>query len=605
MTVNERYYRPIAPWTGRLVLPRPEERRPDGGVFIVVENAPDSHQSLLGRTCWLTWKKGTPFARIIAMETTDIIFTDEARRAGEEGKVLPLRLDGWRGVSPLESLAGIRPADDVQVMLRDVTAVYSPGQALIQIGEEPVQVTGERVALAVFLQPEDREMGRHLVRHYNPATERFDGPTETVLAGEIPALKKPPVPAASLAEIHGSPLNQQGWYLYGSSAGGTFTVKALEPRGLFLLKPTEYRYDLDSCMAYIDHDSWAGMKRGNYRIAHLDASVPERVTAGDQVMSSSLKEGDAGLVAHLFGWIGGDRGEGPDPRGIVSGHCSFGFAAVRRDAFTGELRWQIEYRQVYCHNPQGIAAGAHAWHSYMGSLRRGIMYLPPVSDTILLHPAFGFSYRFGTISFVPLREIEKELFRITAQTRSGAGSGITPIHMAQSCSQDSTMALHSLWHRMKLQCFSNGGILRWVKKNRATAQARMFNDLRRIVFRWDSRFTPFRIVPPRWKRYLRVRPYRRATGRIGEIIDAIITYRSVLPRGVHDDVSKIFIGHGAKLWVIRTDGIGGDIPGVEPLWPSTLSLRHPRPGAPAPAGETGEIDRAAEIRVPGLSDGNG
>ncbi|MBN1534223.1 MAG: hypothetical protein JXA20_16240 [Spirochaetes bacterium] len=605
MTINDRHYRPIAPWSGRLVLPRPEERRPDGGVFIVVENVPDSHHSLLGRTCWLTWKKGTPFARIIAMETTDILFSHQAHRGIQEGKVLPHRLNGWRGVSPLETLAGIRSEDDVQVMLRDVTAVYSPGQAIIQIGEEPVQITGERIALAMFLRPEDRDCRRYLVRHFNPATERFDGPTEVVLSEEIPSLKKPPLPAASLSRIERSPLNSLGWYMYGSLSGGVFTVKALEPRGLFLLRPSEYRYDPASCADYIDRESWTAIQRGTHRIVLLDATMPERITAGDPIRSTLLKEGDTGLVAHLFGGIGGERGEGPDRRGIVSGHSSFGFATVRRDAFTGELRWQIEYRQVYCHNPQGIVAGAHAWHSYMGSLRRGIMYLPPVSDTILIHPAFNFSFRFGTTSFVPLREIEKELFRITARTRSGAGSGITPICMAQSCAQDSTMALHSLWHRMKRQCFSNSGILSWVRKNRTTPQARLFSNLRRIVLQWDSRFTPFSIVPPRWKRYLQVRPYHRAAGRIGELLDAIITYRSALPRGVHDEVSKIFLRCGARLWVIRTDGIGGDIPGVEPLWPSTLSRRHPRPVAPRRGGEAGLQERVREIDVPGLSDGSG
>ena len=576
MDRNGNYFQPIALWSGRLILPGPEERREDGGVFILMENVPESHRSLLGKKAWLTWKASSPLARIAGRETVDMVFTAETLKSRDKGNIHPDRLNGWRRVSPLETLAGCRRNDDVQVRLKDVTAVYTAGTALVQTGEEPVQIAGETSALVKFMEPSaDLNVG-YLVRHYNITTGEFDGPAEKIIIPAIPMREKPPLPAASLERLHETELNDHGWYVYGSMRNGIFTVKALEPRRLFMLKPTEYRHDAAGARQYINCDSWKDMKRGSYRIALLDSSPAQHLERKDYSSSSSLvKEGDTGLVAHLFGWIGGPGGEKPDRWGLVSGHSSFGIASVARDIFTGDLRWYIEYKQVYAHNPEGIAAGAQSWHCYMGGLSRGWMYLPPVSDAIILHPCLNYHYRFGTIAFTPLREIETELFRISCVMRSGGGTGLSPVTIAESCSQNSTMALHSLWRRLKERCFSSVNVRRWVKKNGMAQQAVYFKSLMSIVMGWDSYFRPFITVPPRWKRYRDMKPYRRLAGMIGVIIDGLLTFRSILPRGVFDGVCGIMISRGAKIWIIRTDGIGGEMPGVIPLWPTTFHRRHP------------------------------
>ena len=48
----------------------------------------------------------------------DVHFSDAALASWERGAIHPLRLEGWRQVTPLESLAGSRPRDDQLVRLR-------------------------------------------------------------------------------------------------------------------------------------------------------------------------------------------------------------------------------------------------------------------------------------------------------------------------------------------------------------------------------------------------------------------------------------------------------------------------------------------------------
>ena len=101
--------------------------------------------------------------------------------------------------------------------------------------------------------------------------------------------------------------------------------------------------------------------------------------------------GTRGLLIHVFGWRKSPR-EGKNGGvilGLVTGHFAFGEAQVVKCPFTGELRWDIEYFQIYVHNPNGIISCTQKWHAYMGNLRRGWMFTVPVSDTIVQLPGQG------------------------------------------------------------------------------------------------------------------------------------------------------------------------------------------------------------------------
>ncbi|MGQ9872625.1 MAG: hypothetical protein ACUVQO_17830 [Leptodesmis sp.] len=55
--VDPALYRAIAPWMGRLILPRLEQRQLVKGVFFEVHHTPPDYQHLVGQTVFLRWRK--------------------------------------------------------------------------------------------------------------------------------------------------------------------------------------------------------------------------------------------------------------------------------------------------------------------------------------------------------------------------------------------------------------------------------------------------------------------------------------------------------------------------------------------------------------------
>ena len=135
-----------------------------------------------------------PLRALVELLSTDIQLGPEARALAAEGNVVPWRLDGRRRVGPLQSLAGARPHDDLSVRLERVAVVAAAdsgplpaGQGsgpVLRIAAPPVQISGRwmaRVRLLEALPAHDPGgPGLMRVRHFEPQSQRYDGPEETV-----------------------------------------------------------------------------------------------------------------------------------------------------------------------------------------------------------------------------------------------------------------------------------------------------------------------------------------------------------------------------------------------------------------------------------------
>jgi predicted Abi (CAAX) family protease len=54
------------------------------------------------------------------------------------------------------------------------------------------------------------------------------------------------------------------------------------------------------------------------------------------------------------------------------------------------------------------------------------------------------------------------------------------------------------------------------------------------------------------------------------LLDAALSWRSMLPRRAHDDISAVFLKHDAALWFVRTNQVPGLNPELVPLAPTLL-----------------------------------
>jgi predicted Abi (CAAX) family protease len=566
-------YQPHAEWVGRLILPTdpawPDSSTPPRDwVWMEVQQAPPPHRALIGRRLPLTWKPEPELDRLVALVTTGVRFTPEARQAAAAGFVLPVRLDGRAAVGPLQSLAGARPSDDLLVSLEQVQVHASAATgAVLRLARPPIQVSGSHKALVQVEGPDPKGgADRFLVRHYNQRSRRFDGRRDSVRISDAPldasGLRRP----FRTQGLVGSAAGRDGWYLFGDpDRQGIFTVTALQPRALVRLSADRRIIGWKPSDAYVHQEQWDDLPRHQGQVSRAWLQ-PGAAAAADQL--SPWKQGDEALVLHLFGGMGGPNGELKIIDDLfATGHFSFGLARVQNDSLSGEPILNIRYYQVYAHNREGTVSGSIDWTAYMGDLRRGWMNLRPVSDVLVrldrlnLPPGAE-----GGGSRSPLHELALQSEVMMARYRSGDGTGYTNVGLFQSCVQDSAQALYITLERLRRSARAQPS---------AEPDRQALLELAKGV---SGLVVPLGEVRPDWARNATVlldwpspdpasavSPFRR-----GELADALLSRRTILPRRAQDDLARLFLRQGADLWVLRTIQIPAAPPGVVPLEPTLL-----------------------------------
>ncbi|MCP9915946.1 CPBP family intramembrane metalloprotease [Cyanobium sp. ATX 6F1] len=573
-------YRPHADWLGRLILPSERElvQAPaalgQDWVWIELEQTPAEQAPLRGQRLRLGWKDDPRLRQLVRAVSTDIRLDDAARAAIVDGNVVPTRLDGRRRVGPLQSLAGARPRDDVTVELRDVALVAAAtGAPSLRVGRPPIQTTGRWVALVRILGPTPASAGgvssdRFRVQHYDSEGGAFSGPITTVRLPQQPPNRYGRW-MSSPRGLASNPIGYQGWYLYGApDVTGLFTVQSLRPRALFQLKADQLLQGRSTLWRYLLRGNWgpASLQRGRFSRVELALAAPVPWSLGDR-----------GLVIHTFGGIGGRQAE-PVPFFTVTGHFAFGEAEVVRDPFTAELQFALRYHQIYANNPDGIVAGTQDWSAYAGDLRRGWLGTRPFSDLVVKLDLFdepaGPEGSADPQRLSLLRELQLQAEVLMARYRSGDGTGFNGVGAAISCVQDSSQALAIAVERLRQRLASlprsGSG-----SGPGSTMESERLASLDRLTRSLDDLLTPFGQMRADWRRNGTLvdqasegidegASFRRNTG----LRDTLLSWRTVLPRRGHDDLARVFLGHGAQLHVLRTNLIPGGDDRLAPLAPT-------------------------------------
>lgn len=572
--MSQPYFYPIGEWTGRLILPTPAQRRPDGGVWIEVQNSPPPHATLRGQVLPLVWSTAPELQHWVQAVTQDVRFTRWTALSQAKGNLHPDRLNGWARVGPLESLAGARAVDDVVVLLSQVRlGVDREGAIALVIEAEPVQITGQDMALVTFCSPGGESRDRLRVRPYNPATQLFDGP-EMVLRFPPVRPDRSGLQRSTIAGLARSPLNAQGWYVYGTwDAAGLFVVGAIAPRALVQVKPDQQYLGLAAATHYIQHDNW-------HDTPNRKGTASTALVAMDESLHQAREfwqVGDRAIVAHLYGGIGGSKGE-KSLFGLVPGHFAYGVAQVIQDPITGELQFDIEYKQIYGHNPDGIIAGTVKWFCYGGDRQRGWWGNRPISDVLMKLDCATRQYDFNGVVIDPLGQFSRQLDAIAAQYRIGHGTGLALVNLATSCVQDSNQALYLTIKRLQANIRVTPEIRRWLNQHPRHPQGQSFRRLATLSRVLERHLVPLGIVRPDWYRnglhWLKTRNFYNF---LDMLVRGLLTWRTMLPRRAYDEVAQAFLRQGAMLWFIRTNQILGDLPEIYPLAPTTIfGCRNPR-----------------------------
>ena len=555
---DARRYAAVGDWIGRLILPSLEERAAVRGAWLEVHHAPDGHANLVGHVVKLRWGEDPVIRDIVRAVTRDVHFSAEASFASTYGgTVNPTRLNNWRMVDPLESLAGAHPVDDVVVTLAGPVRVVSDAEdgdargVSLEIIRQPVQVTGRYYGLVRFVGPVP-DTDRIRAVHYEKSVRDFTGPEEELRFPEVVADlggRKP-------SNVHGierSPLNDDGWYVYGAPGpDGAFVVQALAPRAL--LRTTTRRagtFDESAGREYVRKKLWEEVA------AHAGGCVVAGIAE-----RQAWAPDDVGLLVHSYGGIGGRNGEAAAQGRFYFGHFAYGIAQVVEDPIAGEPRFDVVYYQVYAQNTDGFVAGALHWSRYMGDRQFGWAGLRAVADVVLSHESFDESVSIGGKHRAsPLVAFALQLEAMTARYRIGEGTGATFVGPANNCSQDSNRALFAALGNLESFVESNPAFETWAQDSPEDgARWAAFRELSHALKR---DLQPFGAIRHDWSD----NEYNLGTtmedAPLANVAAALGSWRCIFPRVAFDTIVGTFLRHGASAHVLGSNQIPVAQDGIE------------------------------------------
>jgi predicted Abi (CAAX) family protease len=571
--INREYYQPVGTWIGRLILPPVEERQKIKGVWLEIYQASHANQHRIGQIVNLRWNHQTRVQTYVKLVTQDVDFIDQAYLSQRQGNIHPERINGWQKVDPLESLAGALPEDDIIVKLPDPIRVEDNGseRPSVYINRDPIQIIGRFYGLVKIVQFKGGDL--FAVRHYNRQSKQFDRLEEIVYIPTVIANRNGVFPSSNY-ELEKSPLNSSGWYIYGAkNSQGMFVVKAIAPRSLFSLKPDRVIKGKKATLNFINFHAWDNTveNKGHAYTTFLNPEIDNNINK----KSPDWQEGERALVMHVFGGIGGKNPEF-SPFGIYFGHFAFGLATVIRDSLSHELRFDIEYRQIYTHNSGGITSGTLDWTRYMGARQWGWLGCRPTCDVLVKFSPLTEDYDFDGLTFSPLNYVMNELEIMAARYRTGDGTGTTFVSAINSCVQDSSQAFYTALSRMMAEIELNPLIMKWLKEHPQHEQTQRFILLVDLVKNLQRYLTPLKKVRPDWRYNISTLGSFPLETPGETMLKVIASWRTLLPRWTCDQVAMIFLQLGASLLLIRTNQVGGNDPSLQPIAPTDFSISVPK-----------------------------
>lgn len=571
---DPRWYRSVAAWVGRIILPSQEERQKVMGALLEVYQAPEAYSHLIGKTVWLRWKQDPITNTRFWGVTQQVIFNEESEQFVADGFVLPTRVDNWALVNPLESIAGSHPYDDIIVRLPEPVTVeetqpndgenngQDDSQVILFVPHEPVQTTGRFYALVRFEGPAEGGNDLYRVVHYDTKAGEFTGLTEDVRLPTVVDNMDTVNPSMNKG-IEQSPGNDLGWYVYGAQdKEGVFVVQAIAPREFVRVAPQKTLVGLKEAEQYLKPKTWISTAdKGTFSSTLLcqDGADPAATLAQWQV-------GDTALLIHLYGGIGGNKKEKYASGPLYWGHFAFGTATIIQEPFADEPVFDIVYRQVYVQNPDGLTAGALHWTRYAGDRQFGWLGTRPLQEILVKLDCFTDQYDFGTIQRSAVEQMINHLEVMTARYRIADGRGGIRVTAANNCAQDSNQALYAAIKEIDHTLRGRADIQMWREQNveEAARLDRLLNlgdDLRRALLPMGTARADWEWGAATLGSSLSQRPLKN-------ISTALRSWRTLFPSITVRTLAKVFLRAGATLWVLRTNQVGGHDPDIEPIIPN-------------------------------------
>lgn len=524
-------------WIGRPILPTADQRISQGEILFEIKQAPagEDADQWVGKTVRLAWSDAPKIAPL-----DHVTFDKQTLKSKQQSNVHPDRLEGWTGISPLESLAGGHNQDDLLVKLPANTALQLD-QGRLLIHDAPVEVAGTHGLLIDVEQADGQHLrlSNHKVLDTTLSERRYDA-----------------------SKIEGS-------YLATGNLGEQgFELAALRTPDLLLNQSTSNKTDRKDCIEYVKRGAWAQTS--------AKANQVERVLLNPLGADNPFKPGEKYLVLHLYGEVRGLHGDAERPLGVVPGHFAYGTAKVHDNPVTNSAEFDIEYRQIYAHGPQGVLSGAQDWDAYMGDVSSGVYANRPNCDLVVRHPALQKEHQIAGHSFSFFDALEEEASRMEARYRTGDGDGLAKVTASNSCTQDSAQAMFSVLHRLDSMA-KDSGVREFLNSHPDDLASKDFEAMVGLGESMREVLTPvFGLAPSRWQANADgINGKVPAGGFLSQMAAALVSWRTVLPRKHHEAMAEALLKNDAQMMAVVTHGMAfpKDSNPVSPNYPFSNNYR--------------------------------
>ncbi|NEQ42269.1 MAG: CPBP family intramembrane metalloprotease [Leptolyngbya sp. SIOISBB] len=140
--------------------------------------------------------------------------------------------------------------------------------------------------------------------------------------------------------------------------------------------------------------------------------------------------------------------------------------------------------------------------------------------------------------------------------------------------QDSSQALYETIQGVRQQMAEHPEITTWLDNHPDDPQTALFQDLLSLGQSLQRQLVPLGIARPDWHENADVlagiEAGDRASRNANTLMNNLLSWRTVIPRVAYDNVAAILLDHGAEMWFLRTNQVGGADPTILPLAPTEL-----------------------------------
>ncbi len=492
---------PTAEWSGKLLPPSLSDRRSDGSIQMELENTPVSHKFLKGKIVRLVQKGALADLRY------DVTFGPKALYWKEKDQLIVASgVDGWKKVSPLESLSHSRPNDVIRASLSHVS-LSEDGETLT-ISREPVLLDGDQRCVVKFLKVDgDRAEVQH-----------FDGKQESVRLDFKRHLPISADQSIALKGVENHSINQTGWDIFGHSENGEFVVESIEPYAL-------HRVQGNLSEKFKNLKDYWRMNDSSKTTATQISYVSK-----DNKTPEAFKNGEKFLLVHSFGSYN-DQGT---TLGKFRGHSGLGVAEIKPHPITGELVYDVIYKQVYGQSKQGVFAASYHGHAYTGNLYRGRSFVRPMNDA--LYPMEGMGEGFQ-------ERLENAFDEMATGYRSGFGHGMARVTLMTSCVHDTGNVLIDVLN----------------SSPKTPLLSKMARSMGRAV-KPDAKFRNVELLPD------------NIDTQISTLLKGRKNLNLTIPRNFQDALVKAFIRDGKNpVVILQTIQVGDDLAELSPKAPDRIN----------------------------------